>query len=321
MASLPKTTRRSPNGSYTLPSRPHTDPHRRMYTDDPRMENELRPVYMNIVYDRHVVRENNTGQPDRVKLQWQPESTRGSAARKGRKPRFQTRSPGRPDKRKHAEIQTETYLEELIDHLDYVSVECQSDAFLDMPSTPLFIPAKTSKDVATQIEDGELFDIDLEIEPMMQVLVGKIMEQALLEVLKEEELAGLRAQEQAFQELCNAELVEVQRLEEQERRHREEKARRIEQQRLVLKKEQETREKIAARTFAQQFLADLLPLVYSKLRDDGYFYDPVQRDIETGYIPWLKEEVNKTLEKEQILRTVLDMIIEDVTNQKQAPSN
>lgn len=58
---------------------------------------------------------------------------------------------------------------------------------------------------------------------MMQVLVGKIMEQALLEVLKEEELAGLRAQEQAFQELRNAELVEVQRLEEQERRHREEK--------------------------------------------------------------------------------------------------
>lgn len=58
---------------------------------------------------------------------------------------------------------------------------------------------------------------------MLQVLVGKIMEQALLEVLEEEELAALRAQQRAFQELRNAELVEVQRLEEQERRHREEK--------------------------------------------------------------------------------------------------
>lgn len=57
----------------------------------------------------------------------------------------------------------------------------------------------------------------------MQVLVGKTMEQALLEVLEEEELARLRAQQRAFQELRNAELVEVQRLEEQERRHREEK--------------------------------------------------------------------------------------------------
>lgn len=58
---------------------------------------------------------------------------------------------------------------------------------------------------------------------MLQVLVGKTMEQALLEVLEEEELARLRAQQRAFQELRNAELVEVQRLEEQERRHREEK--------------------------------------------------------------------------------------------------
>lgn len=58
---------------------------------------------------------------------------------------------------------------------------------------------------------------------MLEVLVGKTVEQALLEVMEEEELASLRAQQRAFEELRNAELVEVQRLEEQERRHREEK--------------------------------------------------------------------------------------------------
>lgn len=58
---------------------------------------------------------------------------------------------------------------------------------------------------------------------MLEVLVGKTIEQALLEVLEEEELARLRAQQRAFQELRNAELVEIQRLEEQERRHNEEK--------------------------------------------------------------------------------------------------
>ena len=41
--------------------------------------------------------------------------------------------------------------------------------------------------------------------------------------MEEEELAHLRAQQRAFEELRNAELVEQQRLEEQERRHREEK--------------------------------------------------------------------------------------------------
>ena len=43
--------------------------------------------------------------------------------------------------------------------------------------------------------------------------------------MEEEELAHLRAQQRAFEELRNAELVEQQRLEEQERRHREEKVR------------------------------------------------------------------------------------------------
>lgn len=58
---------------------------------------------------------------------------------------------------------------------------------------------------------------------MLQVLVGKTIEQALLEVMEEEELANLRASQYAYEEIRNVELAEVQRLEEQERRHREEK--------------------------------------------------------------------------------------------------
>ena len=97
----------------------------------------------------------------------------------------------------------------------------------------------------------QLFDFDIEVKPILEVLVGKTVEQALLEVMEEEELANLRAQQRRFEELRHAELVETQRLEEQERRHREEKQRRMRQQLEVLKKEKETNEKIAARAFAQ----------------------------------------------------------------------
>ncbi len=48
------------------------------------------------------------------------------------------------------------YLEELSDHIEDVSVECQTDMFLDKPATPLFIPAKTGQDAVTQIEEGEV---------------------------------------------------------------------------------------------------------------------------------------------------------------------
>ena len=55
------------------------------------------------------------------------------------------------------------------------------------------------------------------------MLVGKTLEQSLLEVLQEEELADLRQQQRMFEELRNAEMAEQQRLEEQDRRLDEEK--------------------------------------------------------------------------------------------------
>ena len=103
----------------------------------------------------------------------------------------------------------------------------------------------------------QLFDFDIEVKPILEVLVGKTVEQALLEVMEEEELANLRAQQRQFKELRNAELVETQRLEEQERRHREEKERRMRQQADVLRKERETGEKISARAFAQVIIIRL----------------------------------------------------------------
>lgn len=60
---------------------------------------------------------------------------------------------------------------------------------------------------------------------MLEVLVGKTIEQAVFEVLEEDELAAIRARQRALDELKMAEIVEQQRLEEQERRHQQEKVR------------------------------------------------------------------------------------------------
>lgn len=51
----------------------------------------------------------------------------------------------------------------------------------------------------------------------------------------------------------------------------------MKQQREVLKKQKETADKIAARAFAQSYLADLVPSVFGTLADNGYFFDPVER--------------------------------------------
>ena len=48
------------------------------------------------------------------------------------------------------DVQTELYLEELSDRVEEADVECQTDAFLDRPPSPLFIPAKTGTVTAVQ---------------------------------------------------------------------------------------------------------------------------------------------------------------------------
>ncbi|XP_058469738.1 radial spoke head protein 3 homolog isoform X1 [Solea solea] len=308
---------RDPGGTYTFSSRPRAVENRSKAPQPEALRN-----YGNIMYDRRVVRGNTytqhilptTAQANAAESQRQQELRRRNVARKRDTSRLQT--PDALQGRTHIHVQTDLYLEELSDAIVATDNECQTDAFLDKPATPLFIPAKTGKDVATQIEDGELFDFDREVQPVLEVLVGKTMEQSLLEVMEEEELACLRAQQRAFQELRNNELAEVQRLQEQERRRSEEKKRRVAQQREALQKEKETAEKIAARAYTQQYLTDLLPAVFSSLTNHGFFYDSVEKDIETNLFPWLMTEVNSRLERRHTARHLLDSIIHDVAQMR-----
>jgi hypothetical protein len=52
-------------------------------------------------------------------------------------------------------LQTDVYLEELTDVVPEADTTTQTDAFLDRPPTPQFVPTKSGTDAATQIEQGE----------------------------------------------------------------------------------------------------------------------------------------------------------------------
>ena len=61
------------------------------------------------------------------------------------------------------DAQTEELLEVLTDKPAVASTETQTEAFIDRPSSPLFVPAKSGADVVTQVVVGDLFDFDLEV--------------------------------------------------------------------------------------------------------------------------------------------------------------
>jgi pyoverdine/dityrosine biosynthesis protein Dit1 len=63
---------------------------------------------------------------------------------------------------------------------------------LPKPASPKYVPKKTGIDKITQIEDYDLFDYDREVQPILNVLLSKSCEQAILEVEEETELDEIR---------------------------------------------------------------------------------------------------------------------------------
>ena len=54
------------------------------------------------------------------------------------------------------------------------------------------MPKKTGIDKITQIEDYDLFHYDEEVQPILNVLLSKSIDQAILEVEEEQELESIR---------------------------------------------------------------------------------------------------------------------------------
>ncbi|CAF1011303.1 unnamed protein product [Didymodactylos carnosus] len=313
-----------PNSTYTFSSQPKAVQQRKKYREPTIGLQDEMGNFGNIMYDRRIIRGNTYAlhtlpahaQPDPIELQRQQEAKRRALARRKAREQLRTRTPEPVHGRKHIDVQTELYLEELSDRIEEADVEIQTDAFLDRPPSPLFIPQKTGKDITTQIEAGDLFDFDLEVKPIVETLTGKTLEQALIEVAEEEELAEIREQQREYEEMRNAEMIELQRLEEQERRLRAEKERRMKQAKDALQLEQEIQQKIAARAFAKSYLQDLVPSVFNNLRENGYFYDPVEHEIEISFMPWLMDRTMKQVNQLVMGRTLLDSIIRDVVSRR-----
>ncbi len=51
-------------------------------------------------------------------------------------------------------------------------------------------------------------------------------------------------------------------------------------------------------------LVGLTGTVYGRLQDSGFFFDPVQREVEQQVMPWLKEETQKIVARQATARCV-----------------
>jgi len=204
------------------------------------------------------------------------------------------------------DLQTDDFLDELTDKPVECDAATQTQAILDRPPSPLFIRAKTGKDVETEILENELFDFDSEVFNMLEVLVGKTLHVAMLEVMQEEELENILRQQKEFETIRNVELVEVQRLENEEKRKLQEKDRRVDQEKKRLLDKKQLENKIAAKCFAQQYLASLHTDVFDELEAAGMFFDPVRREVEDDFLTPLVANMASTADRYAAAKGLMD---------------
>jgi hypothetical protein len=228
-------------------------------------------------------------------------------------------TPPPAEGRAHMFAQTDGYLEKLAEQVFEEDAGTQTE-FVEEKEAPviLYHPKPAGVSVHTQIEPHDLFDFDLAVEPVLEVLIGKCLDQSQVEVLEEEELKRLKLQRDRFEEERLALIAESQRLVAATQRRHEEKERRMQQEQERLQRERLVARKIAARTAAKAFIAGLPNVVLKRLEHAGHFQDPVVEQVEHAFLPWLTRKVATSMEDVgEARRLVDDLIMNACTQLKQ----
>ena len=217
------------------------------------------------------------------------------------------------------EASREAYLEPLAEPV-LNPTHTQVEFFVDRPPTPLFIPNEEGQDEETQIEDGDLFDFDTEVDPILEVIVGKSLEHARMEVLEEFEIELMRKHHREFTQRRDAELIEVQRMEAEFLRREQEDIRRKLQARTQRELKKSAHQKYVCRITAKRFLASVRFDASKRLVDLGVFKDPEVTSLHDQLLPWVVETMQCSLVKRvavsEILETVFKQTVRELSRQQ-----
>lgn len=196
--------------------------------------------------------------------------------------------------RVHFYVQTDEYIENLTDKPPTEEVGIATEFYLDRPPVPLFQPKMPAKENCKETQlfdnDWELFDFDKEVEPMLNVLCLKTLEQSRMEVLEEEELRIMKKQKKEYEEVRNAELIEAQRFEAAEARVQSEKERRSNQQKARKAQRKLAHQKHVSRVVSKNYLVGLKQRAITTLGAMSMLQPKLECDLHENVLPWLMNQ-------------------------------
>jgi len=172
---------------------------------------------------------------------------------------------------------------------------------------PQYVEPPKGVEKSTMIEEGELFDFEQEVQLVVDVLVGKILDQAQSEVEQESELQQMRQRKQRFERQRDQLIVETQRLELKAQREETERQRRNKQLLEAKMRQKELEEKVLAVETSQHLVRRIVDSTMQNVACTAI--DPIQTQVEQQYFPSLMQVVASKLEEYRRAQNVLDELL------------
>ena len=173
-----------------------------------------------------------------------------------------------------------------------------------------FIPQKIGKDVGVQIEDGDLFNFDLDVQPLLTVLIGKILEQTDLELREEEEIKRIREAKADITKRLSDDKFRIKKIEEEEIRLKKDIDNRKGLKLIEKNFKKNTQKKLISKVFAKCILKDLKKNCYNCLSTQGIFI--------CNSVPLVVDSVNQFLingsENENIIDNKITIFMNSMTD-------
>ena len=236
-------------------------------------------TYINILHDPRVVRGNTYAAfviPSSLQMEFlrmkEEEEKRKKLMRIPKQlPRVALMGRNRRDERMQKEEEEERPESPLLKPIEIKEkVEDQPYFFEDRPKTPIYIPLPKGKDEGTQIIDGELFDFEMEVKPILEVLVGRSVIQAQYELIEEFEREEYLKHKKNYERKREFELNKLQRTEAKYIRQEEEKQRRFKQKEQRKINDIIMQKKLMANVFSKHFLKNLKGNTFRHLQERGF---------------------------------------------------
>lgn len=206
---------------------------------------------------------------------------------------YRTISPQKNPEKKFenpsAGCQTDPFDGEVIIIKHEADKEVQTDPYKPKKTIPKLPDPLTVKKVKTDLV--QIFSFEEEVKPFVQCLTQKAIAQASMEVHEEEELNNMQRYLKAYEQSRKAAAAAIEKIEQLERKKYKDQKAVLKKKLKAEKKQNKLRKKILCRGFAEYATWDITEGVLTELDQHGFFYDEVERSIETEFLPWLSENV------------------------------